>query len=154
MSSMDGGHIDDCISIFERMLDHCPPNIGTINAMLKLYGRNDMFLEVKELFEKVKGGYRAFVGDGDTPLIPDVYTYGAVLQASAYAYQWEYFEYAYKDMCFSGFQLDQEKHAALLVEASKASKVKQLNFFSEFQCQHSLYNILFPCAVAFIGACL
>ncbi|XP_021717954.1 pentatricopeptide repeat-containing protein At5g67570, chloroplastic-like [Chenopodium quinoa] len=122
MSSMDGGYVDDCISIFEQMLDHCPPNIGTVNAMLKVYGRNDMFLEVKELVEKVKAGYKAFLGDGDTPLIPDFYTYGAVLEASVYAHQWEYFEYVYKEMCFSGYQFDQEKHAVLLVEASKAGK--------------------------------
>lgn len=125
MSSMDGGCIDDCVSIFDHMLDHCPPNIGTVNAMLKVYGRNDMFLKVKDLFEKVKDGYKAFLGDGDSPLIPDLYTYGAVLEASAYAQQWEYFEYVYKEMCFSGHQIDQGKHAALLVEASKAGKVKQ-----------------------------
>lgn len=122
LSSLDGGHVDDCVSIFEQMLGHCPPNIGTINAMLKVYGHNDMFLEVKELFEKVKTGYNAFRGDGDSPLIPDFYTYGTLLEASVYAHQWEYFEYVYKEMCFSGYQLDQEKHAALLVKASKAGK--------------------------------
>ena len=37
MASLDGGHVNDCISIFQYMKDHCAPNIGTINAMLKVY---------------------------------------------------------------------------------------------------------------------
>ncbi|XP_039054249.1 pentatricopeptide repeat-containing protein At5g67570, chloroplastic-like, partial [Hibiscus syriacus] len=38
MASLDGGYVDDCISIFQYMEDHCAPNIGTINAMLRVYG--------------------------------------------------------------------------------------------------------------------
>ena len=142
MSSMDGGHIEDCISIFENMRDHCSPNIGTITAMLKVYARNDMFLEVKELFENVKAGNTTFLGVDGTPLVPDVYTYRAVLEASASAHQWEYFEYVYKEMCFSGYQLDQRKHATLLVAASKAGKVKQLGtLYNSNHADHFLYSV-------------
>lgn len=125
ISSMDGGHIDDCISIFQHMKDHCEPNIGTVNAMLKVYSRNDMFSKAKELFEETtranSSGYTFLSGDG-APLKPDEYTYSSMLEASATAHQWEYFEYVYKGMALSGCQLDQTKHAWLLVEASRAGK--------------------------------
>ncbi|KAF2295572.1 hypothetical protein GH714_033221 [Hevea brasiliensis] len=117
MSSLDGGHVNDCISIFEYMKTQCVPNIGTINVMLKVYGRNDLFSEAKELFEKIK---RA--SGSDTSPVPDEYTYSSMLEATASALQWDYFEVVYKDMVFSGHQLDQCKHASLLVKASRAGK--------------------------------
>ncbi|KDP32082.1 hypothetical protein JCGZ_12543 [Jatropha curcas] len=117
MSSLDGGYLNDCISIFEYMKAHCIPNIGTINIMLKVYGQNDLFSEAKELFEEMKGAIGAF-----TSIVPDEYTYSSMLKASASALQWEYFELVYKEMAFSGYQLDQRKHASLLVEASRAGK--------------------------------
>lgn len=125
MSSMDGGHIADCISIFEYMKSHCMPNIGTINTMLKVYAWNDMFSEAKELFEhvrRVKPDSCTSLNGGGTAPIPDAYTYSSMLQASARALQWEYFEYVYREMALSGYQLDQSKHALLLVEASRAGK--------------------------------
>lgn len=127
VSSMDGGHLDDCISIFEHMKDHCPPNIGTINTMLKIYGCNDMFSKAKELFEEMKkvspDSSRPSMDGGHAHLIPDEYTYSSMLKTSASALQWEYFEYVYKEMALSGYQLDQSKHASLLQEASRAGKV-------------------------------
>ncbi|KAJ9170557.1 hypothetical protein P3X46_018656 [Hevea brasiliensis] len=117
MSSLDGGHVNDCISIFEYMKTQCVPNIGTINIMLKVYGRNDLFSEAKELFEKIK---RA--SGSATSSVPDEYTYSSMLEATASALQWDYFEVVYKDMVFSGHQLDQCKHASLLVKASRAGK--------------------------------
>ncbi|OVA09385.1 Pentatricopeptide repeat [Macleaya cordata] len=125
MSCMDGGHVDDCISIFEQMTGHCSPNIGTINAMLKVYGRNDMFVKAKDLFEETKrksSGFNISVDGGRSSLALDAYTYSSMLEASASAHQWEYFEYVYKEMHLSGYQLDQNKHAWLLVEASIAGK--------------------------------
>lgn len=135
MSSMDGGHIADCISIFEHMKALCVPNIGTINTMLKVYGRSDMFSKAKELFEVVKrpnsDSYTSQNG-GAAALIPDEYTYRSMLEASASALQWEYFEYVYREMALSGYQLDQSKHASLLVEASKAGKVNHVFKFFLF----------------------
>ncbi|XVE82943.1 hypothetical protein DITRI_Ditri16bG0045700 [Diplodiscus trichospermus] len=125
MASLDGGHVNDCSSIFECMKDHCAPNIGTINAMLKVYGRNDMFSKAKELFEeinKVKSGPYDSLNGNFANLIPDGYTYSLMLEASASALQWEYFEYVYKEMTLSGYQVDQTKYAILLVEASRAGK--------------------------------
>ncbi|RWR77960.1 pentatricopeptide repeat-containing protein, chloroplastic isoform X1 [Cinnamomum micranthum f. kanehirae] len=140
-SCMDGGHAYDCITIFESMKDHCTPNVGTINAMLKVYGRIDMFAKAKELFEEIK--------KIDTP---DAYSYTLMLEVSASAHQWEYFEYVYKEMVLSGFQIDQNKHAWVLVEASRAVKwhllehafdaileageIPHLSLFTEMTCQN------------------
>ncbi|WCJ37795.1 Pentatricopeptide repeat-containing protein At5g67570 chloroplastic [Euphorbia peplus] len=116
MSSLDGGYINDCISIFEYMKAYCVPNIGTINVMLKVYGQNDLFSKGKELFEETKGS------KNEISVAPDMFTYSAMLEASASALQWEYFELVYRVMVLSGYQLVQSKHALLLVEASRAGK--------------------------------
>ncbi|KAK7330949.1 hypothetical protein VNO77_25156 [Canavalia gladiata] len=125
-SSMDGGHIDDCMCIFEYMKDHCAPNIGTINTMLKVYGQNDMFSKAKVLFEEAKvakSEFNAIPKGGNSSVVPDAYTYNSMLEASASAQQWEYFEHVYREMILSGNQLDQNKHLTLLVKASRAGKL-------------------------------
>lgn len=128
-SSMEGGHIDSCISIFKHMKNRCAPNIGTINTMLKVFGRSDMFFKAKELFEEIKT-VRAesdfSLEGGGTLVVPDQYTYTSMLKASASALQWEYFEYVYKEMALSGYQVDQTKHASLLVKASRSGKVNYI----------------------------
>ncbi|KAA8522591.1 hypothetical protein F0562_013048 [Nyssa sinensis] len=154
MSSMDGGHVHDCISIFEHIKEHFSLDIGIINAMLKVYGRNDMFSKAKELFEETKGaisGSNTCLNVCGSPVIPDVHTFSTMLEASGSALQWEYFEYVYKEMALSGCQLDQNKQASLLVEASRAGKwyllehafdamleageIPHLSFFTELVCQ-------------------
>ncbi|KAM7251370.1 hypothetical protein ACFE04_023253 [Oxalis oulophora] len=121
-SSADSGHIDDCISIFQKMKNHCSPNIGAINTMLKIYGRQDLFSKAKDLFEEIKRTISSSLNDDTTYLMPDGFTYSIMLEASASALQWEYFEYVYKEMIGSGFQIDQSKHASLLVNAARAGK--------------------------------
>ncbi|KAI3726362.1 hypothetical protein L1987_66159 [Smallanthus sonchifolius] len=128
LSSMDGGHIGNCIRIFDISKEHCDPDIGIINAMLKVYGRSDMFFEAKELFEDTKrsNDHNISVGHDGPFVSPDAYTYGEMLRVSASSHQWEYFDYVYKEMVFSGYQLDQNKHSFLLVEASRAGKTHLL----------------------------
>ncbi|KAL9992569.1 putative pentatricopeptide repeat-containing protein DG1 [Helianthus debilis subsp. tardiflorus] len=128
LSSMDGGHVGNCIRIFDISKEHCAPDIGIINAMLKVYGRSDMFFEAKELFEDTKrsNGHNVSVGRDGPFVSPDAYTYGEMLRVSASSHQWEYFDYVYKEMVFSGYQLDQNKHSFLLVEASRAGKTHLL----------------------------
>ncbi|KAG8384268.1 hypothetical protein BUALT_Bualt04G0100700 [Buddleja alternifolia] len=157
MSCMDGGHIHDCISIFGHITSLMAPDIGIVNAMLKVYGRNDMFLKAKELFEKTKRtdlGSEIVTHDRDVFPKPDAYTFGSMLEASASALQWEYFEYVYKEMTLSDHQLNQRKHSALLVEASRAGKwhllehafhsileageIPPLSFFTEMACQATI----------------
>ncbi|GMP27710.1 hypothetical protein CsSME_00003582 [Camellia sinensis var. sinensis] len=77
MSSMDGGRVHDCISIFQHIKDHFVLDIGIINAILKIYGRNDMFSEARELFEEIKraesDSHHSLDGFGSS-LSPDAHT--------------------------------------------------------------------------------
>jgi pentatricopeptide repeat protein len=128
LAALDGGHFVDCLTIYEHCKQNCKPDIGIVNAVLKVYGRSDMFLEAKELFEEIKRkspGSGSYLKDfGSSLPNPDAYTFNLMLQASASAEQWEYFEYVYKEMTLVGYQFDQRKHASLLVKVSRAGKVK------------------------------
>ncbi|KAG5528425.1 hypothetical protein RHGRI_029189 [Rhododendron griersonianum] len=124
MSSLRGGHIHGCISMFQHIKDHCVIDIGIINAMLKVYGKNDMFSKAKELFEETKSmkSDSNSLNDLGSSLSADAYTYCMMLKASASAHQWEYFECVYKEMALSGYVLDQSKHVSLLIKAARAGK--------------------------------
>ncbi|MQM05382.1 hypothetical protein Taro_038192, partial [Colocasia esculenta] len=152
-SSMDGGHFHDSISIFEHMKDYCAPNIGTINVMLKVYARNDMFAKAKYLFEAIKGNSSSNASScSSISLSPDAYSYHAMLEASASAHQWEYFEYLYKEMTLYGHKLNLGRHVWFLVDASRAGKwhllehafdailedgeVPHVSLFTEMVCQN------------------
>ncbi|KAH9307815.1 hypothetical protein KI387_035726, partial [Taxus chinensis] len=122
--SAEAGHIHDCISIFMYMQEFCAPNIGTVNAMIKAYGKNNMFEEARVLFERIKKGR---IGQqnpvsNDTKLSPDIFTYNAILEACAVADKWEYLDNVYKQMVLHGHSIDQNRHAWLIVAASRAGK--------------------------------
>ncbi|XP_020574511.1 pentatricopeptide repeat-containing protein At5g67570, chloroplastic isoform X2 [Phalaenopsis equestris] len=150
LASLDGGYVNDCISIYEFMKDYCTPNIGTINAMLKVYGRSDMFAKAKHLFESIKKIYLHSEASAEA-LEPDAFTFSTMLEACASACQWEFFEYVYKEMALYGYSLEISKHSWLLVEASKAGKwhllehafntclesgeIPHISLFTEMLCQ-------------------
>lgn len=126
MSAMDGGHVNDCMALYEHSKSLCISDIGLINAMLKVYGRNDLFHKAKELFEETRrNGLGSEIGEHDEGSFPraDAYSFSSMLEASASALQWEYFEYVYKEMLLSGYQVNQNRHSVMLVEASQAGKV-------------------------------
>lgn len=133
LASFDGGYISECISIFESMKDYCTPNIGTINVMLKVYGRCDMFGKAKDLFETTTCSSQPHIR-GHSSLKADVYTYSSILEASASAQQWEYFENVYRKMTLSQHHLDQSKYSWLLIKASRAGK--------PYLVEHALDSIL------------
>lgn len=101
------------------MKKHCAPDIGAINAMLKVYKKTDNFESARELFESIRNP----ISDHDNKsIVPDVFTYTSMLDASASAQQWEYFEFVYKEMTLQGIPIDQSRHAKLLVAASRSGK--------------------------------
>ncbi|KAJ1253740.1 hypothetical protein BS78_K200800 [Paspalum vaginatum] len=136
LASFNGGYIYECISIFESMKDHCTPNIGTVNVMLKVYGCCDMYGKAKDLFETTKACFsssQTYVYEHSS-LKADAHTYSSMLEASASAQQWEYFEYVYREMVLSHHHLDQKKYSWLLIKASRAGKSNLL--------EHALNSIL------------
>ncbi|CAI9111266.1 OLC1v1011445C1 [Oldenlandia corymbosa var. corymbosa] len=159
LAALDGGDINGCLALFEHCKRCCTPDIGIVNAMLKVYRRNDMFLEAKELFEvfnRDKPCSGMLPNDWGSSLSPDIYTYSLMLEVSSSALQWEFFEYVYKDMTLSGYSLDRTKHVSMLVEASKAGKwhllehafdtileageIPHPSFFTEMLCQAVIQN--------------
>ncbi|PAN48965.1 hypothetical protein PAHAL_9G415900 [Panicum hallii] len=136
LASFDGGYIYECISIFESMKEYCTPNIGTVNVMLKVYGRCDMFGKAKDLFETTKAYFsnsQTYVHEHSS-LTADAYTYSSMLEASASAQQWEYFEYVYREMALSHHHLDQSKYSWLLIKACRAGK--------SYLLEHALDSVL------------
>uniref|UniRef100_J3M5X2 PROP1-like PPR domain-containing protein n=2 Tax=Oryza brachyantha TaxID=4533 RepID=J3M5X2_ORYBR len=131
LASFDGGYIFECISIFESMEGYCTPNIGTINVMIKVYGRCDMFGKARDLFETTKINSPC---SNHSPHKADAYTYSSMLEAAASAQQWEYFENVYREMTLSPHHLDQRKYSWMLVMASKAGK--------SYLLEHALDSIL------------
>ncbi|KAH9287850.1 hypothetical protein KI387_031967, partial [Taxus chinensis] len=123
-ASIESGHLQGCISIFDQMQKFCAPNIITCNMMLKLYGQNHMFKEAATLFEGIRRG-RVFpqkVGDSDPVLMPDIITYTAMLEACVLAQEWDYFENVYQLMLLKGYRLENKQHSSLIVAASRAGK--------------------------------
>ncbi|CAN4083032.1 unnamed protein product [Withania somnifera] len=118
LSSMDGGHIDGCICIYEHSKKHCEPDIGIINAILKVYGKNDMFYKAKELFEWAKTESPGPQLSRDYSRRPDAYTYNSMLESSACSLLWEYFEYVYN-----------------MPLMQYGSQIPHLSFFFEILCQ-------------------
>ncbi|XP_052155224.1 pentatricopeptide repeat-containing protein At5g67570, chloroplastic [Oryza glaberrima] len=131
LASFDGGYISECISIFESMEGHCAPNIGTINVMIKVYGRCDMFVKARDLFETIKVNLPS---SNHSSHKADAYTYSSMLEAAASAQQWEYFENVYREMTLSQYHLDQSKYSWMLIKASKAGK--------SYLLEHALDSIL------------
>ncbi|XP_057869912.2 pentatricopeptide repeat-containing protein At5g67570, chloroplastic isoform X2 [Cryptomeria japonica] len=122
--SAEAGHIHDCVSIFKYMQKFCTPNIGTVNVLIKAYGENNMFQEAKALFEGVKKGRigQQNLGSNASRLSPDTFTYNAMLEACAMAGEWGYLDNVYKQMILNGNSVDQNRHAWLIVAASRAGK--------------------------------
>ncbi|KAF0928165.1 hypothetical protein E2562_038071 [Oryza meyeriana var. granulata] len=131
LASFDGGYISECISIFKSMEGHCAPNIGTINVMIKVYGRCDMFGKARDLFETIKVNSPS---SNHASHKPDAYTYSSMLEAAASAQQWEYFEKVYREMTLSHHHLDQSKYSWMIIKASKAGK--------SYLLEHALDSIL------------
>jgi hypothetical protein len=104
LASFDGGYIYECILMF-----------GTINVMLKVYGRCDVFGEEKYLFEATTYSFSSsqpHIHDYSS-LKADTYTYSSILEASVSAQQSEYFENVFRQMTLSHHHLDQMKYSWL-----------------------------------------
>lgn len=143
LASFNGGFFYECISIFESMKkDYCSPNIGTVNVMLKVYGRCDMFGKAKDLFETTRACFsNSQASHEHSSLTPDAYTYSSMLEASASAQQWEYFEYVYREMALSHHSLNQSKYSWLLIKACRAGKVMAVTYnFKIFSIHNSYFN--------------
>ncbi|KAJ7547058.1 hypothetical protein O6H91_08G067000 [Diphasiastrum complanatum] len=115
----------DAISLFNRMQLICAPNIGTLNLMIAIYGKNHLYEDAKSLFEGIKKGRLSpqYLYKNELRLSPDEFTYEAMLGACALAEKWDYFEQVHREMCLRGFQLDEARHSWFINALFKSNKM-------------------------------
>ncbi|KAJ7969224.1 putative Pentatricopeptide repeat-containing protein [Quillaja saponaria] len=125
---LDSGNILDGAYIFKQMEDICSPNLITCNIMLKAYLEHGMFEEAKELFQKMSrtANHISQTSDYKIRVIPDIYTFNTMLDACMEDKRWDDFEYIYLRMLQHGYHFNAKRHLRMILEASKAGKVKPL----------------------------
>nr|TKR79651.1 hypothetical protein D5086_0000270190 [Populus alba] len=88
---LDSGNIQNGVYIFNQMRNFCPPNLVTCNIMLKAR-RSDYKFRV----------------------IPDIYTFNTMLDASIAENRWDDFEYVYQKMLHHGFHFNANRHLRMV----------------------------------------
>ena len=56
-------------------------------------------------------------------VIPDIYTFNTMLDASIAENRWDDFEYVYQKMLRHGFHFNANRHLRMVLDASRAGKV-------------------------------
>lgn len=124
---MDHGYLENAIYIFNHLQNVCVPNMYTLNLMLKLYADNDMFKDVKLLYQNIRSGMInpkvSSNGIDNTTVKADFNTFITVLKACAAVQDWDYFENVYWDMIVEGISPDNTSLIKLIVAACRAGKV-------------------------------
>lgn len=95
--------------------------------MLKLYADNDMFKDVKLLYQNIRSGMInpkvSSNGIDNTTVKADFNKFITVLKACAAVQDWDYFENVYWDMIVEGISPDNTSLIKLIVAACRAGKV-------------------------------
>lgn len=135
-ASLDSGNIQDGAYIFEKMKEICAPNLVTFNIMLNAYLEHGMFQEAKALFEQMSENASRLRGSTDYKMlvVPDTYTFNAMLDACVAEKRWDYFYHVYQRMLYHGFPFNKKRHLRMILEASKAGKVTFLFLLYLFIC--------------------
>nr|TKR79431.1 pentatricopeptide repeat-containing protein [Populus alba] len=122
---LDSGNIQNAVYIFNQMRNFCPPNLVTCNIMLKAYLEHGLFEEANELFNKMldDGNHISRRSDYMFRVIPDIYTFNTMLDASIAEKRWDDFEYIYQNMLRHGFHFNANRHLRMVLDASRAGKV-------------------------------
>ncbi|XP_031404821.1 pentatricopeptide repeat-containing protein At1g30610, chloroplastic [Punica granatum] len=121
---MDSGNIQDGVSIFQQMEQHCSPNLVTCNIMLKAYLGNNMFEDAKKLLFKMldDGSHISNRSDYRVRVVPDAYSFNTMLDACVAEKRWEDLEFVYKKMLSHGFHFNLKRHLHVVLEASRVGK--------------------------------
>lgn len=93
--------------------------------MLKAYLEHGLFEEANELFNKMldDGNHISRRSDYKFRVIPDIYTFNTMLDASIAENKWDDFEYIYQKMLSHGFHFNANRHLRMVLDASRAGKV-------------------------------
>ncbi|CAK7357382.1 unnamed protein product [Dovyalis caffra] len=125
---LDSGNIQNAGYIFNQMRNFCPPNLVTCNIMLKAYLEHGLFEEANKLFYKMleDGNHISGRSDYKFRVIPDIYTFNTLLDASIAEKRWDDFEYVYRKMLHHGFHFNANRHLRMVLDASRAGKEEVL----------------------------
>lgn len=126
---LDSKNLQSAVYIFNHMKAFCSPNLVTYNILLKGYLEHGMFEEARELFQNLSEHGRNIntVSDYRDQVLPDIYTFNTMLDASFAEKRWDDFGYFYNQMFLYGYHFNPKRHLRMILEAGRAGKVDFLN---------------------------
>ncbi|XP_038894405.1 pentatricopeptide repeat-containing protein At1g30610, chloroplastic isoform X2 [Benincasa hispida] len=121
---LDSKDIRSAVYIFNHMKTFCSPNLVTYNMLLKGYLEHGMFEEARELFQNLSehGRNISTVSDYRDRVLPDIYMFNTMLDASFAEKRWDDFGYFYDQMLLYGYHFNPKRHLRMILEAARAGK--------------------------------
>ncbi|KAL1537601.1 pentatricopeptide repeat-containing protein-like protein, chloroplastic [Salvia divinorum] len=121
---VDSGDVENAAYIFNHMQKFCSPNLVTCNIMLKAFLDHGKFKDGKQLFLTLldNGNFIRREEDYKVRVIPDIYTFNAMLDACAMEKRWDDLEFVYAQMLRYGHHFNAKRHLRLILEAHRAGK--------------------------------
>lgn len=129
---LDSKDLQSAVYIFNHMKTFCSPNLVTYNIVLKGYLEHGMFEEARELFQNLSehGRNISTVSDYRDRVLPDIYMFNTMLDASFAEKRWDDFGYFFNQMLLYGYHFNPKRHLRMILEAARAGKVGLLNSIS------------------------
>ncbi|XP_023000737.1 pentatricopeptide repeat-containing protein At1g30610, chloroplastic [Cucurbita maxima] len=121
---LDSKNLQSAVYIFNHMKAFCSPNLVTCNILLKGYLDHGMFNEAKELFQNMSENGRniSAVSDYRDRVLPDIYTFNTMLDASFAEKRWDDFSHFYNQMLLYGYHFNPKRHLRMIMEAARGGK--------------------------------
>lgn len=126
---LDSGYMEDAAIIFEEMRRFCSPNLVTCNIMMKGYLQHGLFEEAKQLFMRLLENSR-HIGSKEEcmdKIIPDIYTFNLLLDASFADKRWDDLEFVYSCMLKYGYRFNSKRHLRMVLHSCAVGKVELLH---------------------------
>lgn len=121
---LDSKDLQSAVYIFNHMKAFCSPNLVTYNILLKGYLEHGMFEEARELFQNLSEQRRniSTVSDYRDRVLPDIYMFNTMLDASFAEKRWDDFSYFYNQMFLYGYHFNPKRHLRMILEAARGGK--------------------------------
>lgn len=121
---LDSKDLQSAVYIFNHMKTFCSPNLVTYNIVLKGYLEHGMFEEARELFQNLSehGRNISTVSDYRDRVLPDIYMFNTMLDASFAEKRWDDFGYFFNQMLLYGYHFNPKRHLRMILEAARAGK--------------------------------
>lgn len=126
---LDSKDLQSAVYVFNQMKAFCSPNLVTYNILLKGYLEHGMFEEARELLQNLSEQRQniSTVSDYRDRVLPDIYMFNTMLDASFAEKRWDDFSYFYNQMFLYGYHFNPKRHLRMILEAARVGKVDLLN---------------------------